>query len=149
MTNKIEKFTGDHRWLSNFIGGVEQKYQAAKTDDPDLKKAILESEPGTAKRAGRQIGIRGLLIRDWHQRKFAIMEALVRDKFSQSPFKEKLLATGDTELIEGNCWHDNVWGVCECPACKRGGNVGRNQLGKIIMKIREELREAVTPSAGE
>jgi len=35
-------------------------------------------------------------------------------------------------LIEGNTWGDTYWGVC------RGR--GSNNLGKLLMKIREVLR---------
>ncbi len=46
--------------------------------------------------------------------------------------REKLLATGDRKLVEGNTWGDTFWGVCR-------GN-GKNHLGKILMKIRAELQ---------
>ena len=49
--------------------------------------------------------------------------------------KEKLLATGDAELIEGNTWNDTYWGVC------RGK--GKNHLGKIIMEVREALKKDI------
>ena len=45
--------------------------------------------------------------------------------------------TGDAELIEGNTWHDNYWGVCSCSKCN---GRGKNRLGKLLMKVREELR---------
>jgi len=41
------------------------------------------------------------------------------------------LDTGKSELIEGNTWGDTFWGV--------SGVIGQNNLGKILMKIREEL----------
>uniref|UniRef100_UPI00345E83CD NADAR domain-containing protein n=1 Tax=uncultured Duncaniella sp. TaxID=2768039 RepID=UPI00345E83CD len=47
---------------------------------------------------------------------------------------EKLIATGDAELVEGNYWHDTVWGVCD--------GVGENHLGKILMRVREELKNS-------
>jgi predicted NAD-dependent protein-ADP-ribosyltransferase YbiA (DUF1768 family) len=45
---------------------------------------------------------------------------------------DRLLLTGDEELIEGNYWHDHIWGVCD--------GTGTNWLGKILMEIRDELR---------
>ena len=33
--------------------------------------------------------------------------------------------------VEGNNWNDTFWGVC------RGK--GRNELGKVLMKVRSEL----------
>ncbi len=57
-------------------------------------------------------------------------------KFTQNPdLLSKLLATGDAELIEGNTWGDRVWGV----DLYRGA--GENHLGKILMRIRDELRD--------
>lgn len=54
-------------------------------------------------------------------------------KFTQNEdLKEKLLATGNDILEEGNTWGDKVWGTVN--------GVGENKLGKILMKVREELR---------
>ena len=58
---------------------------------------------------------------------------VVRAKFDQHPdLAQKLLETGDEELVEGNTWGDRYWGVC--------GGKGKNMLGKILMRVREELR---------
>ncbi len=136
----IERFTGDHDFLSNFhqspIEGdgivyatVEHAFQAAKTFDRAEKQSVAEATtPGAAKRLGRKVQLRP----DWEQVKIGIMEDLVRLKFTtHADLRDKLLATGDGELVEGNTWNDRFWGVC------RGQ--GRNELGKILMKIRAEL----------
>ena len=47
-----------------------------------------------------------------------------------------LLSTGDQELIEGTWWHDKFWGICICTKC---ANKGDNNLGKILMTVREEI----------
>jgi N-glycosidase YbiA len=44
-----------------------------------------------------------------------------------------LLDTGDAELVEVNHWRDFWWGVCN--------GVGANHLGRLLMTIRNELRE--------
>lgn len=49
-----------------------------------------------------------------------------------SELGNKLEATGDSLLVEGNWWHDTFWGVCN--------GFGENNLGKLLMKIREELK---------
>lgn len=64
---------------------------------------------------------------------------VVRAKFSLPENAEKLLATGDAELIEGNYHHDNLWGSCMCEKCKT--KTGQNRLGRILMQVREELKE--------
>ena len=43
--------------------------------------------------------------------------------------------TGNLVLEEGNGWHDTFWGV----DLKTGE--GENHLGRILMQVREELRE--------
>ena len=62
-----------------------------------------------------------------------IMYEIVLNKFSQNEeLREKLIATGDEYLAEGNTWHDTYWGVCN--------GKGKNKLGKILMQVREELK---------
>jgi predicted NAD-dependent protein-ADP-ribosyltransferase YbiA (DUF1768 family) len=61
----------------------------------------------------------------------------LRLKFQDPKLRAMLLATGNEELIEGNTWHDNTWGDCSCDACK--DIEGKNMLGKLLMKVRDEL----------
>ena len=131
-TQVIDSFTGEYRFLSNFypsIPIVEYEYQAAKTDEPHQKDWIRSARtPGEAKRRGRRVHMRS----DWEQVKVDVMLFLLRMKFSIPELKQKLLETGDTELTEGNTWGDTFWGVCN--------GVGENNLGKLLMKVREELK---------
>lgn len=93
---------------------------------------FTQLSPKDAKRRGRNVKLRA----DWDAVKDGIMEEIVRAKFTQNKdLGEKLLATGDAVLIEGNTWNDRYWGV----DIKTGA--GHNHLGKIIMKIRTELKE--------
>jgi len=62
------------------------------------------------------------------------MEKLVRIKFQNPEMREKLLATGDVEIEEGNTWGDTFWGV------DLETGEGENRMGKILMKIRSELK---------
>jgi ribA/ribD-fused uncharacterized protein len=137
----IDRFDGTkYEFLSNFhmapvlYEGIlypssEHAYQAAKSLDPVVRNRVAKlSTAGQSKKAGRQISIRP----DWEQVKYDIMSEIVLLKFMQHPdLKEKLLATGDEELVEGNTWGDSYWGVC------RG--VGQNKLGEILMKVRKIL----------
>lgn len=136
----IKEFSGEYRWLSNFahcpvsIDGdyyptIENAYQASKTLDKSERRFLnfAISNPGQAKSAGRKVNLRS----DWEEVKLSIMEDLNRQKYNNPSFKSKLLETGTEEIIEGNTWGDIFWGVC--------GGVGENNLGKIIMKIRDEL----------
>ncbi len=84
-----------------------------------------------AKRLGRHVELRP----DWEDVKIAIMEEIVRTKFTQNEdLKAMLLATGDLVLEEGNAWGDTFWGV------DAKTREGQNHLGRILMRVREELR---------
>ena len=96
--------------------------------------AFISLAPSNAKRRGRHVQLR----KDWESVKNGIMEEIVRAKFIQNlELKAQLLSTGDAILIEGNTWNDRYWGVDV-----RSG-VGKNHLGKILMKIRSELRTTI------
>lgn len=76
------------------------------------------------------------------------MYQVEKAKFMQDEkLKKQLLATGDEELVEENTWHDNYWGICICNKCMQArahcnyDESTSNQLGKILMKVREELRK--------
>lgn len=72
---------------------------------------------------------------DWDDVKVGVMRDILRAKASQHEYvRSKLLATGERELIEDS-WRDDFWGWG--PTCR-----GRNQLGKLWMEIRTELRVA-------
>ncbi len=141
--NKIDNFRGEYSFLSNFFNvpvewdglrylNSEAAFQAAKVLTDEERMEFIYLDPSRAKRKGRQVKLRA----DWEQVKYGIMEEIVRAKFTQNAeLREKLLATGDAELIEGNTWGDTCWGVD-----LRNGK-GRNCLGKILMKVRAELAE--------
>ena len=92
--------------------------------------------PGEAKSAGRRLKLRT----DWEKVKDQVMEDLVRKKFSDRGLARGLLETEDAELIEGNTWNDQTWGMVKD---SDGKWHGQNRLGKILMKVREELRAKV------
>jgi len=70
---------------------------------------------------------------DWYEVKLNIMEEICRAKLSQHFYvQKKLLQTEDRDLIE-NSPRDSFWGWGE-------NKNGENNLGKIWMKLREELK---------
>lgn len=115
---------------------VEHFYQAMKSLDPEEQTAIRKlPRPGATKRAGRKVKLRP----DWEKVKEDIMMEALRAKFTQhADHKRSLLSTGVEEIVEWNSWHDNEWGNCTCQRCKN--KPGRNKLGKLLMKLRKELR---------
>ena len=136
----ISEFRGEFRFLSNFwpsvvvldgieFANVEAAYQAAKSLDIEFRLKVKAAKtPGDAKRLGKSLVLRP----DWNDVKLSIMEQLLRQKFQDEILAKQLLATGNEELVEGNTWGDVFWGVC------RG--VGENNLGKLLMRIRDELQ---------
>ncbi len=147
MTNQnqhesIESFSCEHAFLSNFYPSVivfegisyptvEHAFQAMKcVDAVDRRKIATCGSPGRAKQLGKRVKLR----KDWEAVKVGIMQQMVRLKFQvHADLRDLLLATGDAELIEGNTWNDRFWGVC--------GGFGKNQLGRILMQVRDELRQ--------
>lgn len=141
----IDKFDGEYRWLSNFwqcpvvyenvlYPSVEHAYQAAKASDPRYVEMIRTANtPGRAKWLGRQAPQRSEWTADERLR---VMAFLLVQKFRPGTHLAQLLeATGDRELIEGNHWGDNFWGVDTTR-----GEYGCNYLGELLMKIREDNR---------
>ena len=138
----IDRFQGEYRWLSNFwpspieiygvrFASVEQAYQWWKIDPSDTQgqSAVMSATtPGDAKRAGRRARKRD----GWDSMKVEVMRYLIQLKFGDASLRALLLATGDAELVEGNTWNDNFWGVCN--------GWGENHLGRLLMQVRDEIR---------
>ena len=135
-------FSGEKDFLSNFYpaqvnyNGItypnhECAFQAQKVLDKEIQRQFAElKNPRSAKSKGRKVSLR----EDWEEVKFTIMEEIVKAKFTQNPeLKQQLLETGNKQLQERrNRFPDKIWGM----------NIkgeGKNMLGKILMKVREEL----------
>lgn len=114
---------------------VEHAYVAAKTLDRELREQIAKCEtPGKAKRMGRKMILRD----DWDAVKVTYMRSFLRQKFSEinGELHQMLADTGDQDLVEGNHWHDNYWGVCSCEKCLEIYSI--NMLGRLLMEIRDD-----------
>ena len=137
----IDRFDGEYAFLSNysaspfkdecgdFFPTMEHYFQAQKaTNLYDFELVRKAKTPGLAKRYGRQIKI----VPDWESVKVDVMRKGLHFKFAIPELRSLLLATGNEELIEGNYWGDTYWGVCN--------GVGQNKLGKLLMQVREEIK---------
>lgn len=154
MTKKISTFDNEeHVFLSNFYpyksdGGkyslkvtvlyngivfdcVENAYQAAKTKDKSLQEKFSKMSPYEIKKYWESNqDIRP----EWNNIKLELMRDLVFQKFkNNSQLARLLLQTGDTILEEGNEWGDTFWGISQ--------DIGENNLGKILMYVRNKLKE--------
>lgn len=145
MTVVIDSFTGEYAFLSNFHPGpfwsegytfpsMEHYFNAHKTlDEKQFDWVLKASSPSQAKKRGRTVTLRP----QWDQRwRYSVMMLGLRVKFRNPELRELLDATGDAILVEGNTWHDNVWGVCRCEGC---GGKGKNMLGIFLMLTRDAL----------
>ena len=135
----IKGFFGEYRFLSNFwpanisiLGipymSVEAAYQASKTANIEIRKNFSHMDPKRAKHMGRKVTLRP----NWDDiTKIESMELCLRAKFNIPVLRDRLLSTGDADLIEDNNWGDQFWGVSK--------GSGRNILGKLLVNIRDEL----------
>lgn len=145
MMNTGAGFRDEYSFLSNFArfdttmiyDGIvfytnEHFYQAMKFKDKGVRKKISEHPSKGLKSFCSQFVIR----EDWENIKLDVMEYGLRFKFSDynPTLKAALIATEGVELIEYNYWGDKFWGVCS----KTGE--GLNNLGKLLMAIREEIK---------
>jgi ribA/ribD-fused uncharacterized protein len=143
----IMQFRGQYAFLSNFYPvpvqfgtqnypTLEHAFQAAKCPDDEAHvSAILAAPtPGNAKYIGRRCKLRP----DWEESKDRVMLGLLRLKFYKPYLKACIISTGGAVLIDGNYWHDNYWGHCECLRCSRLTHA--NKLGLLLMQVRSELR---------
>jgi hypothetical protein len=135
--------SGDHGGFSNFSAHPvllkgkrwptsEHYFQAQKFPGTPHESEILRaSSPGAAARMGRDR--RRPLRPDWEAVKDGVMLDVIRAKFTQhEELKTLLLSTGEEELIEHTS-RDHYW-------ADGGDGSGKNMLGKILMKVRQELR---------
>ena len=140
---KITSFTGYFEFLHNnfmtpvyyegsLYPSVTHAYHAARSTDETTRRAIINAD---SFHTVATIASRIQDPEDWPTRRLDIMERLVRDKFRRSKeLQEKLKATEKRELImtyedekKGNFY----WGMVN--------GKGQNQLGRILMKIRDDV----------
>lgn len=109
--------TDEHAWLSNMTlvniecdgiiyPSIENFYQACKYNEINIKKLISQLSPYKAKKYSRE---NKMTNSGFDDNKLIYMEYALHKKFSQEPFKSKLIATGDCHIEEGNWWKDKFW----------------------------------------
>ena len=144
INTAIMSFRGEYSFLSNFYEGKVFTYKGLKFNNTEAPfhaekcwsraKEFEMIRPLQSKRLGRRV----LMRRDWEQIKDRVMYDVCYAKFTQDPvLKAKLLATGNRELVEGNTHGDRCWGM----TCSNGVWIGENRLGKVLMRLRDDLRK--------
>lgn len=138
---EILKFRGAYAFLSNDFPAqmdfgaltypcAASAFLATMCDTPEDRRRIsqISAEKAWQQYAGR------LAAPGREAQQLAVMEDVLREKFRQHPdLREKLLATGNRRLINGG--NSLLWGV-HLTTWK-----GQNQLGQLLMKLRDEWKE--------
>ncbi len=111
----------------------EHYFQAQKFAGTPHEEAIRRTDsPMIAAKMGRD---RSKPLRmDWEAVKDEIMLKAVRAKFTQHKDLAKILLNTGSALIVEHTGNDNYWG-------DGGHGRGKNMLGQILMRVREELKQ--------
>ena len=138
---KIDSFRNEFFFLSNFypieieIDGKKYKsaehyYQACKALDPIEHELIRNAE--TAAMTKKYVRKIKSFNDDWNNIRLDVMCKALKAKFSIPEMRNALLLTDGYELEESNWWGDTYWGTYN--------GVGHNNLGKLLMKFRETIK---------
>lgn len=149
MLNNLDETIGfyerEYYFLSNFSSfqvmwkgrlwqTSEHAYQASKFFDVDeniIEEIFMARSAHDSKKIAKKYKEKHNS--NFEKEKILIMEDICRHKLEQHEFiEQKLLESGDKFLIEDS-HKDSFWGWGE-------NKDGRNELGKIWMRLREELK---------
>lgn len=125
--------------LRQRIRTAEALYQACRFPHlPQIQQMILgEVSPMTAKMRSKPH--RDKSRTDWDEVRVPIMKWCLRAKLASNwtTFSELLLETGDRPIVEDSR-KDDFWGA---KLVGEGWLEGRNVLGRLLMELREKLRD--------
>jgi N-glycosidase YbiA len=116
---------------------TEHYFQAMKfAGDPERRERIRLAD--NAREAKALAWAPDAAVRsDWNSVRDEVMLVALRAKFTQhEDLKSTLLGTGTKELVE-HTTNDRYW-------ADGGDGTGKNVLGKLLIRVREELRESVS-----
>lgn len=143
----------EYKWLSTFskkkpflylekqYSTVEHAFQAQKLDPSDPKFSEYQNYftiEGLTVKDAKQYGStkkfkeNGFTLRkDWEANRLPIMENIIREFFKVNPKELKKLTETENKILL-HISQDSFWGVKD--------GIGENHHGKILMKLREELK---------
>lgn len=119
-------------YLGIYYPTTEHFYQAWKFYGEERVLVASLKTPAEAKKYGRK-ALKNLAW-NWDTAKVEVMKVALKQKFMIPHLADKLIATGDATIIEGNYWHDNFWGSCSCDKCIEAES--KNTLGILLMEQR-------------
>jgi len=127
---------------------VEQEFMHQKAllfgDNEIAEKIMSTSSPQLMKKLGRRV--HNFSQSEWDKHKYEIVKSACLAKFYQNPALAKsLMATGNCTIVEASPF-DTIWGIgfSRSTALNTQKYWGQNLLGKILMEIREILRNDST-----
>ena len=139
---KISGFIGEYEFLNNDYtckvqdpSGLEytnvtSAIIAMRTDDLGCRRKFTRINGNKARKKESSIPLTNIF---YKKDKNKYLHNLILDKFTRNQdLKEKLLATGEAELINSVTYSDRIYGV-------QYGE-GKNLLGKILMQVRDEIK---------
>ena len=153
MKNGYDGFRGEYAFLSNMhccqiecdgckFPSAEHMFQAYKFKKfmkPEVFrifcKGLLKMSPSQIKNYAKKCA--PIKSGEWDTIRVDVMRLCIQCKFDQNiTLRNKLILTGDTELIEYNYWGDTFWGKA---LQKNGDFVGENMLGRLLMEYRDTI----------
>jgi ribA/ribD-fused uncharacterized protein len=124
---------------------TEQYYQAQKFPhnpalQEEIRKLTSDAQGSAARKAFNLARAHKNEIRaNWQSISLPTMLKAVRDKFTRHPaLRDKLLNTGKAILVENAGANDDFFGA-------GATGDGQNQLGQILMRVRDELKGTANP----
>ena len=130
----------EYAWLGNFWKSIqnvdgcfyqtnEHYYQSCKARNVEIFHWINSApSPYLAMHAGRSLREKKELIGNWNEDKIYVMLKGLRAKFKNTELRIKLLDTENAILHEDSPT-DMFW-----------GKHGKDMLGKLLMRVRDEIR---------
>jgi hypothetical protein len=121
-------------------------HKALLMGDEEIARAVLEDpDPHSAKKWGQRVKPWSQDI--WNRERCRIMYEACFAKFQAEDMRQRLLNTGDAVLVEASPY-DKIWGIGLLKTDKNARNPqrwkGLNLLGKVLMKIRQDVRYSQT-----
>jgi len=129
----FSNFSRHHIYLKDKVWKTSEHYfQAQKFAGTEFEEKVrLAPTPKEAANLGRNRKFP--LRKDWEEVKDEIMREALKAKFTQHKDLKKILLETDDALLIEHTHKDFYWGD--------GGNgSGKNMLGKLLMEVREELK---------
>ncbi len=129
---------------------TEALFQAMRFTDEAVREEVRrQKSPMAAKFVAKKHG-NHMAVTPRSPEDLAIMETVIRLKLDQhSGLRDKLLATGQSEIIEDCTRRPRGSGLFWGAVLKDGQWIGENRLGKLWMSLREEFRCEAAPDQSE